>query len=184
MTNVKIKGKIAVYHRGSFAWRMSTDTIVEAVIDGDWGAVGHRKTKMRPYCVVPGCKNKFNRVRADDRTVNFHKLPLKWKTVLKQFSLKRENPPIETDSKVQWTFFGGRLYWAEHLWVGQGSFFFQTKRLMPGVALSFLNFTASNQYSTEYLLPNILWHQCYRREGLKISVFDNICHRHRCLIRR
>lgn len=61
-----------------------------------------RKQKGGQYCFARGCKNEFYKVKAKDKAVHFHKLPLKWKTILLCWltALKRVSPPMGIDSRV------------------------------------------------------------------------------------
>uniref|UniRef100_A0A8C4DSN9 THAP-type domain-containing protein n=1 Tax=Dicentrarchus labrax TaxID=13489 RepID=A0A8C4DSN9_DICLA len=92
------------------------------------------------YCIAPGCKNEFYRVKAKDKTVNFHKVPLKQRTVLLRWlaALKRTSLPMSDDSGVCSDHFRVEDYIEEKTFECGKLVVHQTNRLKPEAAPSVL----------------------------------------------
>uniref|UniRef100_A0A3B4TT49 THAP domain-containing protein 1 n=1 Tax=Seriola dumerili TaxID=41447 RepID=A0A3B4TT49_SERDU len=90
-------------------------------------------------------------VKAKDKTVHFHKLPLKRRAVLLRWlaALKRESPPMGTDSRVCSEHFLDEDYLEDKIFESGKLVVRRTNRLKPEVAPSVFNFTAYNMYSTD-----------------------------------
>ena len=103
------------------------------------------------YCIAPGCKNEFYRVKAKDKTIHFHKLPLKRRTVLLRWlvALKRESPPMGSDSKVCSKHFLEEDYTEERIFESGKLVVCRTNRLKPEAAPSVFSFTGYNVCCTD-----------------------------------
>ena len=110
-----------------------------------------RRQKGGHYCIAPGCKNEFYRVKAKDKTVHFHKLPLKRRTVLLRWlaALKRESPPMGSDSRVCSEHFLEEDYTEEKIFESGKLVVRRTNRLKPEAAPSVFNFSTYNVCSTD-----------------------------------
>uniref|UniRef100_A0A3B4VAE6 THAP-type domain-containing protein n=1 Tax=Seriola dumerili TaxID=41447 RepID=A0A3B4VAE6_SERDU len=85
--------------------------------------------------------------KAKDKTVHFHKLLLKRRAVLLRWlaALKRESPPMGTDSRVCSEHFLDEDYLEDKIFESGKLVVRRTKRLKPEVAPSVFNFTSKTK---------------------------------------
>lgn len=102
------------------------------------------------YCIVPGCKNEFYRVKAKDKKVHFHTLPHKRKIVLLRWlaALRRKSPPMNTKSRVCSDHFLEEDYIQEKTFESDKLVVRRTNRLRPEAVPSVFNSTAFDLCST------------------------------------
>uniref|UniRef100_A0A672LUC4 THAP domain-containing protein 1 n=1 Tax=Sinocyclocheilus grahami TaxID=75366 RepID=A0A672LUC4_SINGR len=91
------------------------------------------------YCIAPGCK------------INFHKLPLKWRTVLIHWlaALKRKKPPMGAEARVCSEHFLEEDYIQEKTFESANLVIRRTNKLKPEAAPSVFNFSGYNACSTD-----------------------------------
>ena len=101
------------------------------------------------YCIAPGCKNEFYRVKAKRKKIHFHTLPVKRSAVLLSWlaALKRETRPKGTDPRVCSDHFVEEDYIEEKTFESDRLVVRRTNRLKPEAIPSV--FTADDSSSAD-----------------------------------
>lgn len=111
-----------------------------------------QRSKGGHFCIAPGCTNEFYRLKAMNKTVHFHHLPLTRKSVLLRWlaALKRKNPPVNSNARVCSDHFLDQDYVEEKVFNESGSLVTRrTNRLKFEAAPTIFNFSSYGIGSTD-----------------------------------